>query len=1100
MQLARIRAGDAARRSARSSSVRAFLFLAFAALAAPAALQAQATGRIVGVVEDNTGAVIPGAEVRAVNVLTGIETTVTSDAAGRFNFARMPVGDYQVEARSEGFSTFASEIFRLDADQNRRISAALEIGQVTEIITVEGAVTQVDTESATLKEIVDERRITELPLNGRNPVQLILLVPGVNTGPGGVISQNGAYSVNGARAISNNYMLDGGDNNDVQGGSPAIVPNPDALEEFSIQTNNFSAEHGGAMGGVINAVTKSGTNQFHGSAFDFLRNDVLDAVSFDANRSGAAVDKGKLRRNQFGATVGGPLVKNKTFFFFSYEGTRTRQAAAAFHNVATDLERSGDFSLSRNQPVDPDTGEPFPNAVIPESRWDPVAPNYLEALIPRANLITPRSDGTVFGRIAFNKPLNPDRDQYLGRLDHQITDRQRATFRIFQNVDDTFSAANVPTLTQNAGFDNWNIQGSHTWTMSPNLLGVGKFTWNEVDQARGGNPVMFDGQIATYETLGVNAVRGAPFTPEEQAVTWRGSVNGFWNMNQDNVLDTERQTYQGTYDVSWTSGAHMMKFGGEYRWSKSDRLTNNRVDPQFQFNGNRTTNGLGDFFLGFPSRFQQGSQRVNAIRNVGTNFYVQDDWKVRPNLTLNLGLRWEPYHLFYSRDDELSVFQAGVQSQVFPNAPEGALYVGDPGIPRTGAPKDWANLAPRIGLAWQPFGHGKTALRAAYGVFYDMPPFHQLSQFVNNPPFSMQFDRPQVELNEAGATLSEPFIGRINPFPFTPPQTEQEKAAFEFVEPILFGQSIAPNLVAGYNQQWNFNIQQELPGDIVWTGAYIGSKASHLPYVTDQNLRPARSTGLPNERPYSAFSSIRQYQSVAFGSYHAFQTTFNTRMSKGFTILAHYTFGKTIDISAQEGEPATPQSVDNLAAEKALADFHHAHRFVSSFVWDVPSPFARGVGRWVLGGWQANGIYSIQSGDPLNTVTGRDIAGTGQSGGQRPDLVGDPLAGINRDRQAIINGGLWYDVGAFANPATGFFGTAGRNVILGPGNWNLDLGLFKNFDIAERIKVQYRWEMFNALNHANLNQPQGNINNGSAGEINTLSGPRIMQMGLRVTF
>jgi hypothetical protein len=300
-------------------------------------LPGQATGLIVGSVQDASGAVIPGAEVKAVNVETGIESTASSDAQGRFNFPRTPRGNYQVEVRSDGFRTFVSEIFQLEADQNRRVTARLEIGQVSEVVTVEGSVTRVNTETATLSEIVDERRITELPLNGRNPIDLVKLVPGVNQGPGGVISQFGAFSVNGARAISNNYMLDGGDNNDNQGGSPAIVPNPDALEEFSIQTNNFGAEHGGAMGGVVNAVTKSGTNEFHGAAFNFLRNNVLDAPSFDANRSGAAVDKGKLRRNQFGATVGGPIVKNKTFFLFSYEGTRERAGAAAFHNVATDL-------------------------------------------------------------------------------------------------------------------------------------------------------------------------------------------------------------------------------------------------------------------------------------------------------------------------------------------------------------------------------------------------------------------------------------------------------------------------------------------------------------------------------------------------------------------------------------------------------------------------------------------------------------------------------------------------------------------------------------------------------------------------------------------
>ena len=1057
----------------------------------------QATGLILGTAQDGSGAVIPGADVLAVNELTGIEQSAQTDAQGRFNFPRTPVGTYRVEVRSDGFRTFSSGTFRLTADQSRQVTATLEIGQVTEVVTVEGAVAQVETSNATLTEIIDERRITELPLNGRNPIQLIMLVPGVNTGPGGVISQFGGFSVNGARAQSNNYMLDGGDNNDHQGGAPMIVPNPDSLEEFSIQTQNFSAEHGGAMGGVINAVTKSGTNEFHGSAFNFLRNDVLDATSFDANRTG--VKKGKLRRNQFGATVGGPIARNRAFFFYSFEGTRTRQAQAYLHNVATDLERGADFSRSRRPPNDPDTGEAFPNSVVPMARWNRVAPNYLQALIPNANVVNTRGDGTLLGRIGFNRPDNPDRDQHIARVDHQVTDKQRATFRLFRNVDDRFRAANVPTLTQNEGFKNWNLQGSHTWTISPTLLGVGRFTWNEVDQLRGGNPIMFDGQIATYETLGVNAVRAAPFSPEEQAVTWRGSVQGFWNLGQVNVLDTDRQTYHAVYDWSWTKGGHMIKFGGDYRWSKSDRLTNNRVDPQFTFNGNRSGNALGDFFLGYPSRFIMGSLRINRIRNIGSNLYFQDDWKALPNLTISMGLRWEPYHQFYSADDELSVFIPGKQSPSYPQAPPGLLYASDPDIPRGGAPKDWNNLIPRVGIAWQPTADAKTAVRVGYGLFYDMPTFHSLSQFVNNPPFSMQFDRRQADLNSTGATFDEPFRGRVNPFPFSPPRTDEERRAFNFVTPILFGRSVSPNLVAGYNQQWNVNIQQELAYRILLTAAYIGSKASNLPMVLDVNVRPARSSGRPNVRPHSDFTAIREYQSIAYSNYNAFQFTLNKRMSGGFSILAHYTWSKTMDLYATNGQ-FNPQNIEDLDAEKALANFHHAHRMVASFVWDIPSPVRGGPGNWVLGGWQVNGIYSAQTGDPVNIYHGRDIAGTTIGRGQRPNLVGDPLSGVNRSRDNIVNGGPWYNVGAYALPDRGYFGNVGRNTMITPGDWNLDLGLFKNFAVSEKVNLQYRWEMFNAMNHANFTNPVGRIISGTAGEINTLTGPRIMQMGLRIEF
>ena len=530
-------------------------------------------------------------------------------------------------------------------------------------------------------------------------------------------------------------------------------------------------------------------------------------------------------------------------------------------------------------------------------------------------------------------------------------------------------------------------------------------------------------------------------------------------------------------------------------------MTNNRVDPQFTFNGNRSNNALGDFFLGFPSRFRMGSLRINRIRNFGTNFYIQDDWKVLPNLTLNMGVRYEPYYSFFSADDELSVFQPGVQSSLFPQAPVGLTYIGDPGVPdRLAAPTDWNNFAPRFGFAWQPFGHSKTSVRGGYGIFYDMPPFHSLSQFVNNPPFSLQFDRRQADLNDNGATMSEPFRGRVNPFPFSPPSNDQDRQAFNFVTPVFFGRSAAQDLVAGYNQQWNFNIQQELPFEMVWTGAYIGSKSSALPMVLNRNTRPALSTGLPNVRPYPQFSTINEYQSRAFGSYNAFQTTINKRMSRGFSILAHYTWAKTMDIFADNGE-FSAQNVNDLAAEKALAQF-------------PPQASRRGVirlGPAVAVSERHRQVADQRLADQRNLLDpvgyspehhhrSRTNARTGQGGGQRPDLIGDPLSGVNRDRQAIINGGLWYNPDAFANPTRGFFGTAGRNFIIGPSDWNIDLGLFKNVQVTERVKVQYRWEMFNAFNHANLNQPGNNINNNARGEIRTLSGPRQMQMGLRVTF
>ena len=1058
--------------------------LAFLLAASAVLLWAQAVGLIVGTVQDTSGAVIPGADVRVLNQRTGIEWTGQSDASGRFTFPRLPVGEYLVEASSEGFSTFQSEVFRLDADQSRNVSVRLEVGQITETVTVQGAVAQVETVGGTLKEVVDEKRITELPLNGRNAVQLLLLVPGVVRGTGGTnLNQNEPIAVNGARGASNNYLLDGGDNNDPQQNVAAIMPNPDALEEFSVLTNNFSAEYGRNMGAIVNAVTKGGGNELHGSLYNFLRNDVLDARAF------FGLQKGKLRRNQFGATVGGPIIKNKTFFFGAFEGVRQRQAQVFSGLVTpTAMERDGDFSASTGtRPRDPATNQPFENSLIPQSRFDPASRNFMNELVP-----LPNSAGN---RHVFNRPNNFDSDQYMGRVDHQISNTQRLTGRFLRQTSGEFVTAGLPRLTSEVAFDNWNVMGQHTWTLSPSLLAVGQFTVNRTEIDRGPLPTIGEsGQEVSYQSLGVAANRGAPEGSANLVPHFRGQVSGFWNMGQDNLVRIDRRTYQARYDLSYTAGAHLMKFGFEYRYSQSFRVTGNLVDPQFNFTGLISGSPMGDFLLGRPANFTQGSLRINDIRNRAPSLYFQDDWKVRSDFTLSLGMRWEPFLPFYSADDELTVFRAGQQSSVFPNAPTGLLYVGDQGVNRGGAPTDWANLAPRISFAWSPFGSSKTSVRAAYGIFYDAPRFHTLSQFVQSPPFSMQ-----QQIN-GPRSFSDPYGGIPNPFPYQQPLTEQEKADYQFLLPALIGLSVDADLVMPYNQQWNFNIQRDIGRDFIFTAAYVGSKAAFLPQNRELNpaiFRPGATLANINQRRLYApnFQRIISYEPGAFSNYNAMQLTLNKRFSHGFTVLSHYTWSKSIDLASSDDAPL--QNPLNSHVDVGLADMDIRHRFVSSFLWELPSPFQAGLGKWVLGGWQTNGIFTVQAGTPFTVVTGQDIARAG-TGRQRPNVIADPKLSTDRSRTEKIQG--YFDPTAFVNPAVGTYGNAGRNALVGPGMWNLDFALFKKMPITERAELQLRWEMFNAFNHANLSNPRANINAARPGQIDGTSLPRIMQFGLRMTF
>ncbi|MGH9672824.1 MAG: TonB-dependent receptor plug domain-containing protein, partial [Bryobacteraceae bacterium] len=935
-----------------------------------------------------------------------------------------------------------------------------------------------------IREVIDVKRIEELPLNGRNPVQLLFLVPGVVSGPGpGNLSRNPGISVNGARATATNYLLDGGDNNDPQEGASAITPNPDALEEFSVLTNNFSAEYGRNAGAVVNAVTKSGTNRFHGSAYEFLRNDALDARSF------FAISKGKLRRNQFGGSAGGPIIKNRTFFFGSYEGVRQRRGGTVSNLfVPTAAERTGDFSASAQKPRDPVTNQLFPDGRIPANRFDAAAPKYLELL----QFPLPNSSG---GRYIYNQPENLDTSQYLGRVDHSLTQNQRLSGRFFRSASEEFLTAGLPSLTSEVLFDTWNITGQHTWTISPALLAVGQYTFNRTQIDRGPLPVG-SGAGVSYQDMGIKANRGGPDALGKPLLPhFRGGANGYWNLAQDNLVLIDRRIQQGSYSISYTRGAHMMKFGGEYRWGKSDRVTANGVDPQFTFTGQFSGNSLSDFLLGLPARFTQGSVRVNKIRSETFSLFFQDDWKVHSDLSLSFGVRYEPFFPYYSDEDELTVFRPDQKSAIYPNAPVGLLYANDTGVPRGGTGNDWNNVAPRVSLAWTPFGNKKTSVRVAYGFFYDIPRFHQVSHFVNSPPYSLQ-----VNVN-APRSLSDPFGGRVDPFPYSPPATDADRARYTFLLPVTVGLSIDPFQAAPYNQQWNFNIQRELAKDYLFTAAYVGSKATRLPIRRELNPALFRAgatlANVDARRIYApAYASIISYENVINSTYSALQLTLNKRFSKGFTVLAAYTWSKAIDGISIEVDAFNGQDPMNMAADKGLSDFDIRHRMVTSFLWEMPGPKS-GVAKWVLGGWQSNGILTIQAGSPFTVVSGQDRALAG-AGTQRPNLIGNPFLDTGRSRDELM--AKYFDAAAFTLPPVGSYGNAGRNIMIGPGRWNLDFALFKRFPIKERLGIQYRWEMFNAFNHANLGNPRNNIGAANPGSINSTSEPRIMQMGLRLTF
>jgi outer membrane receptor protein involved in Fe transport len=1035
---------------------------------------AQSTAEIRGTVQDESGGVLPGVVVTSINERTGLARSTVSDSAGRFNVPRLPVGSYRVEAALQGFKKFATAPFELNVEDIRQVTVVMTVGTVEEGITVSGTASTVETVGGALSQLVDERRIQELPLNGRDPLQLQVLLPGVVQGTGNTtMQQQGGISVHGLRGISNNYMLDSGDNNDVLGGVAAIVPNPDALEEFTVQTSNFGAQYGRNMGAVINAVTKSGTNQFRGGLYEFLRNDALDAKQF------FALQKSELKRNQFGGTVGGPVRRDRAFFFFAYQGLRERKGESRSNLVVpTALERSGDFSQSSQKPRDPLTGQPFPNNLIPRDRFDPAIVKFMDALVPQAN--------SADGRHIYNAPITRDGEQVMGRIDTQLTSQQRLFGRVFYDTNETINTAGLPILHANVAFKTWNAAVNHTHIISPSLVNSAQFTYANTDLDRGPLPVLDD---LNYQKLGVKVNYATADPGVKLATMFRGGVSGYWDMNQDAYEPDDRPVVQLKDDLTYSRNGHVLKFGGEYRWSANNRTAGNNNDPVFSFNGQYSGSPLADFLLGKAASVAQFSVRHNKGRAQAFAAYIQDDWEIHSRLTLSLGVRWEPFFAFYETDQPQPVFRPGERSTMFPSAPVGLLYAGDPGIPRGGHPTLWGNIAPRLAAAWSV--NPKSSVRLAYGKFYDTARFFNFPKtLVFTPPYSLSRTTNDVQ-------FSDPYAGTVNPFPYLPPQTPQEIASYQYSRPVRVT-SYPADFSSGYAHQWNISIQRELPGEWVASAAYVGTKADQLPTTRQINpalLVPGATLATRQQnRIYPEFESISSFDPIGESRYNGLELSARRRFSRGYSILASYTLSKAWD-NASSDDGFNAQDQLNPDDTWGLADPDQRHRVVASFVWELPSP-QTGAARAVLGNWQFNGIVTLASGTPFSVSSGRDAALNFNT--TRASMTGDPNLPKDRPRSELIE--RYFNPDVLVIPATGTLGNTRRNFLIGPGSKNVDLSLFKTFLIKQRIDAQLRFEAFNAFNFVNLGNPRSNIGAANPGRIDIAGEPRIMQLGIRVTF
>lgn len=1032
----------------------------------------QGTAVIYGTVYDSTGALLPGVQVVARNTSTNGQRASVTGEEGSFVISNLPVGNYELSATLPGFKRHVEQNIRLQVDENRRVNVTLQIGEIAESVTVSSEVTQVDARSGTLKEVVDSARITGLPLDGRNVLQLQRLVPGSGGITGQGQAQNSSVSINGSRTNSNNYLLDGADNHDPYFNTPAVFPNPDALQEFSIQTSSYSAASGRNAGAMMNAVTRSGTNEFHGTLFEFVRNEKFNARNF------FAVETPPFKRNQFGGTVGGRILRDKTFFFFAYQGWRERSAPGSrTATVPTQEQRAGDLSGLGKQIVDPRTGEPFPGNIIPSERLHPAVQDFLQAMVPLPN----RPDGLL----SFSSGQRFDQDQIIVKIDHNLSGSNTLTGRLLWNKD-VFQEAtgNLPNFFAAIDYDNWNLTVSDTQVFSSTLLNVFRFTFNDIDRLQS---TIVPGE-KTWADFGAGFTR--TFTAEA-APGWNTNVVGYFQAFSRFPLNHFRQNYKFSNDLTWTRGAHQLQFGGAVTRSILDLQEFFLGDPLVRFRSTFTGDALGDLLLGRPDLVRQIAEDSNNPRTVELAFFLQDAWKVSRRLTLNLGVRWEPYFPFTDTEDRFGQFRPGVQSTVFPTAPTGAVFPGDAGIGRSMLEKSWANLGPRFGFAFDPFGTGTTSIRGGYGIFYSQIRQQAHNQISTNQPFSLKLD-----IINPPQGLDNPYSETGNPFPFSPP-TGEEARNYQFVTPLQITMW-DPDFRNAVVQQWNLNLQQQLLEGWISTIAYVGSKGNHL--FMSYELNPALpGKGSVNARRIYApnFASINNYAAVGNSTYHSMQLSMNKRFTGGFSLLASHTWSKLIDNASADGDQ--PSNPFKISDEKGLSDLDIAHRFVASFILDLPEfQGFSGIVRHLLGGWQMNGILALQSGRPFSVVSGKDNSKSGVNN-DRADLVGDPELDAGRSRHELIQ--KYFSTDAFAPNPAGTFGTSGRNILRGPGDANVDLAMIKHIPLwRENHRIEFRAEFFNLFNRVNFGNPNGNLSAGNFGKITSAGTPRVLQFGLKYQF
>lgn len=1073
-----------------------------------ACAQAVANAQISGNVTDASGAAVSGGKITATQTDTNTVRTTISGADGTYLLSALPIGPYRLQVNAQGFEVYVQTGIVLQVNESPKINISLSMGKVSEQVVVNADAAMVQSDSPSVSQVIDQARITELPLNGRVPTQLVMLSGAANdvaprysdlTGSKNYFTSD-SISVAGGQSNGTNYLLDGGENLDTFSNVNLPLPFPDALQEFSVETSSLSARYGMHAGAVVNTVTKSGTNQIHGDLFEFIRNGATNARDYFAT----SVDQ--LKRNQFGGTVGAPIIRNKAFGFFGYQKTLIRTAPpSSISFVPTQVALNGDFSQlesagcqssgAARQLIDPNTGEPFSGNQIPTSRFNAQALNFLKHV--------PVSSDPC-GKLVYALPEPQSEQQILGRVDVNLSPRHTVFGHYFKGDYSSpapFSDSNI-LLTQLRGVVDHSMSAvlGDTYTLSPNVVNSAHVGYTRLAVTRGPSP-----EGINFASLGVNL----PYQPLNNylALFVHGHLNAGCGTCATAELD--QNNLQVADDMDIIRGKHHISLGGEgmnYR----DVIEFGRLGAgQFDFNGQATNDSLVDFMLGLPDSFTQGNIQRYDGGQIYLGAYAHDVYQMSKRLTIQAGVRWEPNFWGHERDGrmqhfDLAAFDAGAHSKVYRNAPAGLLFTQDPGVGSSFAASHPWKFEPRAGIAWDPTGSGRQIIRAGYGLFYDVMGLGYWEDQTADAPWGNQ-----IALTTPSGGFTNPYAGYPGGNPFPTPQPPPRNMTFPSHGAYI---TYPSNLHQMYTNQWNLTYEIQPLANWIFSAAYIGNTTVHVlsgedinagvyipgmcgdsPCSTPANTDQRRALYLKNPMLGASYSDIFQADDGGVERYNALLVKGERRFSSHYTALGNYTYSHCISDADFAGDFgfAQTQNPNDLNAEHGNCSYDVRHSANFSVVAESPRLSNR-LADTVIGTWKLSPILVMHSGTWFTPATGTDNSLTA-IGNDRPNRIGNPYVRNVKSLQ-------WITPSAFTPNPLGTFGNAGVNSLEGPGFINLDAALSREFNIDEHRHFEVRFEAFNLANHANFSNPDSTLADSTFGVIQSDEGPRILQFAGKFTF